>query len=299
MKIKDFVAKLSPFTKRLDILERIDMVQDVANDVVVPMLKEYEKSVGSKWKAEGNVQAQAEIEKAMYDKRAIRGKSWTTAALAAMKNVSDVLVYLKNDARKTFPDDLPREAVTYRKANALLILSQADFFVNYTKDALNYAAQLEAEAAGSESVATVSKFEQTSLVRDRRLFGETLGFFSQTAREIIKDLEDTADDIFVEGDENVMQVAVSRMDGVARNFTAPSYNPVYWFRIWLANRDHDRYKEAEATRSTLELRIAELKSMTSGRELTDRERKQLEYNQDRVTMLTKTINDYEAEVNGL
>lgn len=209
------------------------------------------------------------------------------------KDVPAKLDVLDEAAEEFFAKDVTKESLTYRRATVLKYAETLNFAMNYTvRTVLRVIAAETCVAAGApEQVDTqLSPKERSYFDSKMGAWIDTLVLLTKSAADVKAALVTVPDVAANEHDaEAVAAVTGHRsLDPLGLNFIAPSINPIYHFRMMLAEWDVAAINQSKEERKLVELRLRELKNRQHG--VNDaRIQHQIELTEDRLKKLDFAI----------
>lgn len=218
-----------------------------------------------------------------------------------LKSLGESIGTLERAVDKSFDNDIIRSALTYQRTQILALVEAAAFVIDYSRllliHTLNVETQFQRNVSRVDHVLTKAQLERLEADRDKFIY--ITNVFWKHRKELQKLIDDIPD-IEVDADNGsavVSSVGLTKLDptGIGAQGFIPVVMPALAlaFAEWQLNR-HNKAKE--------ELRMLEYQLLDLKNALGDREdpklQRAIEYTQDRITKLSRKVQQFEEEVNG-
>lgn len=197
---------------------------------------------------------------------------------------------------KTYNEDVAAGGMTYLKANLLQFVELVGFVSKYARKFLFYIFVMEAanfEANSLKMSESLSKAELRWIEENFLNFSQAFKIVSTPKAKLGKQFSDIPD-IVITGDneELLMRTQGSKMDPMSLRFIAAWLNPIYYFRMQVAEWQVNRYNAAKEELKIIQLRKLHLERVRSG-EPDARLEKEIAYLEERAQKLNYKIQQME------
>lgn len=277
--------------KKEDVINNLDNVLTGLNDDVIPMLDVMIKNSDLKVISESPIL-----------KSIIRGSGLNA------KNNHDLLVKIKvvianivksgKNLEKITSESLESvitdKTIGVKTAAILKVVSDLSTLASYIMD-FNYLVLIE----GKDSETDFPKIKVTQIKENVYAFSGILKAYSNNFNKIINDIDKLpSNNMYIdEGKVSMLEKIVAKF---SKNIKLPNTqgfvnNPIYHFRLWLADRDVAKYEALKDKKKLIELKLLELKSRENGEE-NSKLRKQIEYYEGKLASTEYDIKQFDEEI---
>lgn len=201
------------------------------------------------------------------------------------KTLPKLLDGIEKMVEDTFSQDLPKEALTFRKANVLRLLELISFVISYTTRICLRIIEAEVQSSKNNSAdAELSSREKAFFEDYQEAWLSGLGVLFKPVKDILAGLETSPDVTIDENSVQFVETQTKATDPLNLNFISPDWNPIYRIRLIKSEWDVSSLNQAKEERKLVELRLLNLKQRRL--EKTDPQlEKAIEVSQDRLTKL--------------
>lgn len=194
-------------------------------------------------------------------------------------------------------DNIITKAMNARQAAIVYTISSINSFALYSMDIILYSAEelIEATVDGYEIDNEIYGKERLRYLNDGILtFSSQIKSF-EDVEDIVKSLSKVAT-IEVVDDDSISDMLDKRIKKSGSSPKLPksgfSGSPIYSIRMWLVDKDIEKYKVQKQKKELLELKLLELKSL-QGDEHNEKLSKQISFYEDEISKLEYSIATYE------
>lgn len=298
MSLKSFLSSLLPHFERSRIIEDIDSQLTELEKHQIPNYKAASQTL----KGHKFVSAPGRAMGALFQLRnpRIRNVPHLQYITGVLENTTKILRMVEGLVPELFARDVTKDALTYKKAAVLQLLSVIRFTTNYSGLYLDRV--LAAETALIHGQADKADAQLTPV--DKKFLDDNLETFLQAAKLLSDKSEDLADrlgkmeDIQIVADKInfvTSTMGVDTVDPLRLGFmglTATS-SPIYMVRSMLANYQDATYKRNVELSKSIQLRLYSIKDAKQGKNDPALQQK-IDYLEGRLARLNQDVADYEA-----
>lgn len=262
MRLFSFINSLLPRLRKDEVLEDLRVTLGELNNNVIPAFEDAERFFKeSKFKSEDNTGLNTVFYRNYDLSKSGRAGNLVLEVASKLKNVRENLECVRDMNEDALEEDIIKEGLTAKKAILVRSAEQLSFLTRYSVDLLNYVYAAEAKKAGSEA-GELLKIQITRVESNVSNFARVLSVFGAEPKAFLKFFE-TIPDIVVNDKTHAAIAAVyddDKLDPFGSKIAVGfEGNPIYHFRLVVAEWQADRYKNAKDKKRMLELRLLNLK----------------------------------------
>jgi len=267
MKIMNFIASLLPSFGKDRIIEDARLTRNEIKEftepsyaAAVPLLKD--------WKFQSDVMKEKiEIFNRMVKKN---GGNIIVTIHSSFKDILENLDNVQQLVDKTFNEEVAGNGMTYLKANLLQFVECVSFVSKYSREFLIYVYICETaqyENSGSSLAENLSPAEVEWLNANFISFCTALNVASGKPQTIQKQIENIPDIVVTEENAKTLGSTIGndKIDPFQMNLIPIAMNPIYHARLFVAEWQADRYKQAKEEVKLLQLRKLNLEKLAAGK----------------------------------
>lgn len=295
MNLKTFLASVVPHFERNRIIEDIDsLATDLESNLIPSYVAADKLFAGKKFGSHAGRTLEAMFHLRFKDER---NKTHLQFITQTLPGLLETLKMVERLVPEIFGRDVTKDALTYKKAAVLQLLSVIRFYNDY---AGRYLLRLLA----AEDAAVKKAPEDTTLLPiDKKYFEENLETFLQAAHVLALPTSVIAERL---GNMQDLQIVVDKINTISATLgtdtvdplklgfigPAATNSPIYKLRSAIANYQVAKHKANQETAKAIQLRLFALKDAYAGK--TDPKiQQQIEYNEGRLQRLKEEVASFE------
>jgi len=285
-----YVNSMHHTIKKDDVVKNLENVLTIINDDVLPTLDGMIKN------SKLEVIANSPILKNIAYGTGLKAKD-NKDLLVKIKNVvSDVSksgTKLQSVVNNELNQVVTNKTVTVKEATVLKVVSDISAMSMFIMD-FNYLVLI----SGMNSETNYPKIKLHSIKEAVPTFSSIIKSYSKDFSKTVGNLDKLPSNSMVIDDSKV-----SMMDKIVSKFSKGislpntkgfTNNPIYHFRMWLTDRDVDKYESLKDKKKLIELKLLELKLLEEG-ENNPKLRKQIEYYEDKLSTMEYNMKQFEED----
>jgi hypothetical protein len=287
MSMLEYVKSLLPSFGQDRIVDDLSRLRAELHELVLPSLEQAEKTFkGHAFQSDYAKGLETTLKRRFKDHKA---EDLFGILHAIFKDAPAKIEALEKLVEASFAKDVTKEALTYRKANILKFIEIVGFAIQYTTRATLRVISGEADYAGGRTAAEGSAHHgvhqaDVNYLDDKYVaWLDALVLLDQPARAIEEQLASVPEVTVAEGDHDAIAASVDakRLDPLRQNFIAPSWNPIYHIRSYIAEYEVASINKSKEEKKLVELYLYKLKAKQKN-EPTAAVERQIELVQDRL-----------------
>lgn len=296
--ILEYIKSLVKVIKKPAILEDARVTEQELKQKVIPAWTDAEVQFRGKGAL---VSDQAAALTAPFS-RIVGGKpgDMPETILDRLKKLMSILSLSQGIVEKNFEEVTVADGMSILKINMIKIVESAGFISRYSLHLLNYLYVVETAAKTGEPLYVrdhLSLGQQKWIEENFQTYCQLMSALCIPEKQAEKLIEQMPDAVLGLDPSAVTSMlgekAVNPM-GIM-GFASSSSNPIYHVRLFFAEYQATRYKEAVALKTVLELRLLNLKRKQEG-SFDAKVEKEIEYHQSRLDAVTEKIRQAEESI---
>lgn len=284
MKAAQYLKSLLPNFGRDQVLEDLTITKDEIKEVTQPAFEQAAR-VFKGWKFKSKV---LETQFQTFD-RLVKHQGSLNPIQVIAAVWPAVLQNLDNKeemVKKHFSEEIAGAGLTYFKSNILQFVEAAAFVSKFARKFLNYVYVYETAEyeGGDEEIATgLTPFDSEWVAANLISFCTALNVVSGNPQQVQKQMSEIPEITVTSDNESTLEhtVGLAKLDPMQMRLIPLVMNPIYHVRMFVAEWQATRYKEAKEELKLLELRKLNLEKISEGKQDAAAQ-KQIEYMQGRV-----------------
>lgn len=279
--LKDLVLRLNTTITRKDVMKNVELIFSSISEDVIPSLKELEENIDKVSKEKllklKNVAAISGIKHKDH-------KDIITKILATFISIQKEYTTFIDLVNKELNEVVTNKTITAKDAVILRIISDIASMNSYVLDFSYYLLINDKETI-------LPKYKLKSINDGSIPFSSLYKVYSNNIHKLLQDVYKTSDNkLDVEDESGMNEVMLSKTGKLVVLPQASGFinNPIYHFRIWLTDREMNKYESLKDKKRLIELKVLELKlkqSNGSEPELS----KQIEYYEEKLSKTEHAI----------
>lgn len=183
-------------------------------------------------------------------------------------------------------DTLDGKVFTARQAVILRILSDVQSMASYTLDIVYYGLCVAKDTVET----TYPKVKLTRILKSVSDFGQCYRAYSKNFAKVISKVNEVSVNVITTDTSTAIVESLLNQGGPVLAIDTAGFvgNPIYHFRMWLVDREIDKYEALKAKKQVLELKLLDLKARQAGEPDPSLE-KQIAYYEDKVVNIEYKI----------
>jgi hypothetical protein len=201
-----------------------------------------------------------------------------------LANLSQNIDYVESELEKLLERDIIKDGLTAKKAVLIRAATELSFITRFAMDLLDYIYVKEIVAINDERNLDVSNSQENNIAKKIANFGRLLAIYGDSPKSFKNEIGEIPD-VHI-NENNYAALTATYGEGVidpanANLVTNFVHNPIYHFRLMIAEWQSNRYKAYRDKKRMLELRLLMLQSYQSNNPDAKIE-KEIEYLQNRI-----------------
>lgn len=297
--ILKFFASLLPNFERNQILEDIDLLRKDVTENLLPAYQAAARDMRGKGFKAAVVNKFNDMFVHLFP--AVRRVGFVDGMVLFFQPMHENLNLMETYVQELFAKDVTKDAITYRKLNVIKYLEMVRFINKYAGRALLRVLAAETTAINGGTIdGQLSPMELRWLTENQSAYFQALQALWRTPAHLKEAFEDIPDIVVIpERAEMVRQtIGADKLDPLKMGFINFSLdagiNPIYHFRMVVAEAQVADYKRKVEEKRTLELRLLALKEAYEGKQ-DAKLAQQIEYSEGRLQKLNYNIDKLTAE----
>lgn len=279
--LKDLVLRLNTTIARKDVMKNVELIFSSISEDVIPSLKELEENVNNLSKDKllklKNVAAICGIKHKDH-------KDIFTKLLVTFTSIQKEYTTFLDLVNKELNEVVTNKTITAKDAVILRIISDIASMNSYVLDFSYYLLINDKETI-------LPKYKLKSINDGSIPFSSLYKVYSNNIHKLLQDVYKTSDNkLDVEDETGMNEVMLSKTGKLVVLPQASGFinNPIYHFRIWLADREMNKYESLKDKKRLIELKVLELKlKQSNGNE--PELSKQIEYYEEKLSKTEHAI----------
>jgi len=277
--LRELILGLNHTVKQSDVHEQFNNTLLAINNEVMPGLK----SMNDLIKLD-NIKIADLPEFGMFNKASeIKAKD-LKGLVAGITKILTIMEKESNDVtgliEKELPELISRDIITVKQATILNIVNNYNSVALYTLDLLMYLVTLSDVKINHVSNDMVKPKVQEIRVNMVK-YANILKFFANT-KNISKTVSKLSNDRVIADGKDNGTLSVINPSGLTMKISGFIGNPIYHVKMWLVDRQMNRYEVLKEKKRLLELKIMDLKSRSAGENNAKLE-KSIQYYEDKLS----------------
>lgn len=296
-KILSFLQSLLPAFDKSRILDNIDEIEQSLTTNTLPPLKNIAETMGDRSFKDGWAKGfNNEFLDKVKIKGRIRGNCYVTMN-QIMQTISLNLPKLRQMVEKQFADDVLKDNMTIVRVNLLQYVETMDFAIRMTNRLLVLTMDLE-ESAVTKKATEIPAGEIKQIQNNLSKYYAAMVILAGNSNELEDRFKKMPDMVVNESNAANVGAVASPLETDPYNFgfIGVRFNPIYHFRIAVAEYQVRKYNLAKEQKQVLELKLLRLKQLDDGSN-DAKLQQQIEYTQMRIATLSYEINKMEEDTN--
>ena len=288
----NYVKGINHTIKKIDVVNTLENTLGAINDDVLPTLDDMIKNSGLTIIQDSPILSAIKYSsgiKAKDNKELlVKIKSIVTNINKAGKNLEKVV----ND---NLSDVVTDKTISVKDGAILKIISDITSLAMYIMD-FNYLILIEGKSDNTD----FPKIKLQQIKDGVPAFANILKSYSKDFNKSVNELTKMpSNSLYIEDSKIAMLDKI--VSKFSKNIPLPNTkgfinNPIYHIRMWLTDRDVDKYESLKEKRKLIELKLLELKTRQDG-ENNSKLSKQIEYYENKLSSLEYSIKEFEEESN--
>lgn len=300
MAILDYLKSFTPTLKRSDVLEDVRLTLKELDETVIP---NYNNAVDFFKSSRLSSATNRELGEMFYAEFKVKGPKRSTF----IGDISDAIVnlrknvdYIYKDFDKLLEADVIAQGLNMRSAFAVRFADYASFMTNYAIDLLSYVYffEVQQKVGVNDSIDIEINPVTIKKVNDNMFnFSKLLNMYACEHNDFVKINKNIVDVLAMSNPEALASVYDRNQLDPMPAALMPGFipNPIYHFRMMIAEYQLRRYKANEDKKKALELRLMHLQLVKEGKN-DARIEKQIAYTQDRIDRISRSMADTEESL---
>ena len=298
MKAEDFIRSLLPDFDKTRITEDLRVTYDELRDLTIPAYKQAEQFLAKHKFISPIVQ---NLETGLKDAfhKPPKGDI-ITILYQALQNSLVTLAEVSRLIERSYSEDVLGQGLTFYKANLLQLAEYVQFVTRYARRLLNYIYVAEtAEHPEQESVnEALVPADINWITANYNNFCNAIVITSKDLKEIENSLKNIPEIQITPDNTKTLEATLGKdkLDPLGFGFIPVYLNPIYHVRMAIAEWQVNKYHAAKQEIKCLQLRIANLKAVQSGKP-DAKVQKEINYCEERVQTLLRKNAELERKLN--
>lgn len=279
--LKDLVLRLNTTIARKDVMKNVELIFSSISEDVIPSLKELEENIDKVSKDKllklKNLAAMAGIKHKDH-------KDIITKILVTYTSIQKEYTTFLDLVNKELSEVITNKTITAKDAVILRIISDIASMNSYVLDFSYYLLINDKET-------NLPKYKLKSINDGSVPFSSLYKVYSNNIHKLLQDVYKTSDNkLDVEDESGMNEVMLSKTGKLVVLPQASGFinNPIYHFRIWLTDREMNKYESLKDKKRLIELKVLELKlKQSNGNE--PELSKQIEYYEEKLSKTEHAI----------
>ena len=286
MRAEDFIRSLLPDFDKSRITEDLRLAYDELRDKTLPAYKQADQFL-----AKHKFQSQEVINLETVLKASFTKPPTGNIISVLYHGLQQSLVTLAETSRlieRSYGEDILGQGLTYYKASLLQLAEYVQFITRYTRRLLNYiyvaeTAQYENQQSINEALIPA---DIEWILGNFENFCKAFVITSKDIKDINNSLKDIPDIQVTPDNAGNQAIHAKQLDPLGFGFIPVALNPIYHIRMAIATWQTNKYHATKAEIQCLQLRIANLKAVQSGKPDANIQ-KEINYYEERVQNLLR------------
>ena len=279
--LRDLVLRLNTTITRKDVMKNVELIFSSISEDVIPSLKELEDNIDKVSKEKllklKNVAAISGIKHKDH-------KDIITKILVTYTSIQKEYTTFLDLVNKELSEVITNKTITAKDAVILRIISDIASMNSYVLDFSYYLLINDKETI-------LPKYKLKYVNDGSVLFSSLYKVYSNNIHKLLQDVYKTSDNkLDVEDESGMNEVMLSKTGKLVVLPQASGFinNPIYHFRIWLTDREMNKYESLKDKKRLIELKVLELKlKQSNGNE--PELSKQIEYYEEKLSKTEHAI----------
>lgn len=218
------------------------------------------------------------------------------------KNLKQVQVNLnaaESLAKALLNNTIASRGLSYKQATVIQFVNSINFVNNFARSLLHYIYVLESTQYSADPQDALTAISKPDLIWLEEKFLDFCNAFktvSMKTEDVLKKFDEIPEAVVNEASERTLTstLGAAKMDPLKLGFAGNWMNPIYFFRMQIAEWQVKRYNLAKETLAVLRLRRIQLEDQRNGKENAKLE-KEIQYFESRIQTLSYEISEVEKK----
>lgn len=266
MKFTNYLASLLPSFEKDRLMEDARLTVGEFNETTIPAYESCIVSLkGYKFKSDkiNNFEHMFRRNNSGFD------RDFFTGFLAGLKEAKANVEFSISQIEKTYNEDVAAAGLTYAKANLMQFIEIAGFVSKYARKFLIYFLVVESAEYKENGLAlseSLTKAEMKWIEENGLNFAQAFRIVTVPQQKLLKHINEIPDIVVTSDNEDtLLRTHGNKVDPLSMRLIPIWLNPIYHFRMFVAEWQANRYKAAVEELKVIQLRLLYLKRLEDGK----------------------------------